>query len=234
MKKANKSIVLVSGGLDSAVCAAIAALTTEPAFLHVNYGQRTERRELKAFEGLAAYYKIQQTLVADIHHLSKIGCSALTDTNIKVPKGRLHRKNIPVTYVPFRNAHILSIATAWAEAIGAGEIYIGAVEEDSSGYPDCREEFFKAFEKTIRLGTATKRPIKIKTPLIHRRKSWIVKTGLRLKAPLNLTWSCYKDSRLACGSCDSCLLRLRGFKEAGIVDPIPYQRRNNVKKEEAR
>ncbi len=234
MKKTKKSIVLVSGGLDSAVTAAIAALTTEPAFLHVNYGQRTERRELKAFEGLAAYYKVHQTLVADIRHLSKIGRSALTDLKIKVPKGRLHRKNIPVTYVPFRNAHILSIATAWAEAINAGEIYIGAVEEDSSGYPDCREEFFKAFEKTVRLGTATKRPIKIKTPLIHRRKSWIVKTGLRLKAPLHLTWSCYKDSRLACGSCDSCLLRLRGFKEAGERDPIAYQKLNGVKKEKAR
>ncbi|MBI5236692.1 MAG: 7-cyano-7-deazaguanine synthase QueC [Deltaproteobacteria bacterium] len=231
MKKTKKSIVLVSGGLDSAVTAAIAALTTEPAFLHVNYGQRTERRELKAFERLAAYYKVRRTLVADIRHLSKIGCSALTDLQIQVPKGRLYRKNIPVTYVPFRNAHILSIATAWAEAINASEIYIGAVEEDSSGYPDCREEFFKAFEKAVRLGTATKRPIKIKTPLIHRRKSWIVKTGLRLKAPLHLTWSCYKESRLACGACDSCLLRLRGFKEAGVEDPIPYKK---LKQGEAR
>lgn len=216
-----KSVVLLSGGLDSAVTAAIAAKKSRCTFVHVNYGQRTEARELTAFKDIARYYGAP-TLVADISHLKKIGGSALTDKSIEVPKGRLHRRGIPVTYVPFRNAHLLSIAISVAETIGADEVYIGAVEEDSSGYPDCREAFFKAFEKAVSLGTK-KKGIRIRTPLIHKRKSEIVRLGIKLKAPLHLTWSCYKASARACGQCDSCLLRLRGFKEAGVVDPIPYK-----------
>ncbi|MBI5971517.1 MAG: 7-cyano-7-deazaguanine synthase QueC [Deltaproteobacteria bacterium] len=221
-----KSVVLLSGGLDSAVTAAIAVGKSRCTFVHVNYGQRTEARELRAFNGIARRYGTR-SLVAGISHFKKIGGSALTDKSIEVPKGRLKRRGIPVTYVPFRNAHLLSVAVSVAETIGAGEVYIGAVEEDGSGYPDCREAFFKAFEKAVNLGVKKKK-IKIKTPLIHKRKAAIVRLGVRLNAPLHLTWSCYKDSGRACGKCDSCLLRLRGFKEAGIEDPIPYRREDDV------
>lgn len=217
-----KAVVLLSGGMDSAVTAAIAASRGKAAFLHVNYGQRTEARELKSFHEIADYYRIEERLVADIGYLKDIGGSALTDEAIAVPKGDLSNKEIPATYVPFRNAHLLSIAVSWAEVIGAGSIYIGAVEEDSSGYPDCRGEFFRAFEKAVCLGTKAGR-ITIETPLIALRKSEIVKKGVEIGAPLHLTWSCYKDSEAACGQCDSCLLRLRGFKEAGVKDPIPYR-----------
>lgn len=224
-----KSIALLSGGLDSTVAAAIALSKTECAFLHVNYGQRTEARELESFNMIADYYNIEKRLVADVSYLKTIGGSALTDDRIEVPHADLKRKDIPVTYVPFRNAHLLSIAVSWAEVIGASEVYIGAVEEDSSGYPDCREEFFRSFEKTVNLGTRPETRIRIITPLIHMKKSEIVKKGLELDAPLHLTWSCYKDGRLACGECDSCLLRLRGFKEAGALDPIPYRKEAALK-----
>ncbi|MBI5810726.1 MAG: 7-cyano-7-deazaguanine synthase QueC [Deltaproteobacteria bacterium] len=219
------SVVLVSGGMDSAVTAAIAALSSRPAFLHVNYGQRTEKRELLAFKRIADYYKAEKRLAVDMGCLKEMGGSALTDERMKVPQGNLARKDIPATYVPFRNAHLLSIAVSWAEVIGASEVYIGAVEEDSSGYPDCREAFFKAFEKTVRLGAKAGGRIKIKRPLIKMRKKDIVQKGAQLGAPLHLTWSCYKASRLACGECDSCLLRQRGFREAGVKDPIRYRRR---------
>ncbi|MBI5643691.1 MAG: 7-cyano-7-deazaguanine synthase QueC [Deltaproteobacteria bacterium] len=218
-----KSVVLLSGGLDSAVTAAIAMKAGECAFLHVNYGQRTEARELESFHLIADYYGAGKRLVADISYLKDIGGSALTDEKIAVPAADLSNKKIPVTYVPFRNANFLSIAVSWAEVIGAKEVYIGAVEEDSSGYPDCREGFFKAFEKAAGLGTRPGTEVRIITPLIHMRKAEIVKKGLQIKAPLHLTWSCYKDSRAACGKCDSCLLRLRGFMEAGEIDPIPYR-----------
>ncbi len=232
-----KGVVLLSGGLDSAVTAAIALKESVAAaggaggggggscaFLHVNYGQRTEAREFASFNAIADFYGVKKRLVADISHLRDIGGSALTDDRIKVPEGDLERKDIPVTYVPFRNAHFLSIAVSWAEVIGAEEVYIGAVEEDSSGYPDCREEFFKSFEKAASLGTRPETRIRIKTPLIHMRKAEIVRKGIELRAPLHLTWSCYRDSSAACGECDSCLLRLRGFKEAGVKDPIPYRK----------
>ncbi|MBI5886754.1 MAG: 7-cyano-7-deazaguanine synthase QueC [Deltaproteobacteria bacterium] len=218
------SIVLVSGGMDSAVTAAIAAAKGPCAFLHVNYGQLTEDRELAAFTAIADFYKVKKRLVADIGYLRSVGGSALTDGRIKVPKGELGRKGVPVTYVPFRNAHLLSIAVSWAEVIGGRDIYIGAVEEDSSGYPDCRRAFFKAFEKAVALGAAARPAIRIRTPLIALHKAQIIRKGERLGAPLHLTWSCYKSSTLACGECDSCLLRLRGFKEAGVVDPIRYRR----------
>lgn len=219
-----KAVVLVSGGMDSAVTAAIAAEAGECAFLHVNYGQRTEGRELAAFTRIAGHFKIRERLVVDISHLKLIGGSALTDDNIDVPQGSLGEKEVPITYVPFRNAHLLSIAISWAEVIGADEIYIGAVEEDSSGYPDCTKDFFSAFEKAANLGTRPETKIRIVTPLINLRKSDIVKKGIELGAPLELTWSCYRDSVEACGECDSCLLRLRGFREAGVKDPIPYRR----------
>lgn len=219
-----KSVVLLSGGLDSAVTAAIAVENGPTAFLHVNYGQRTEKKELQSFNAIADRYGIEKRLVADISYLKEIGGSALTDKSIEVPTMGLDSKEIPVTYVPFRNAHLLSIAVSWAEVLGAKEVYIGAVEEDSSGYPDCREEFFRSFEETVRLGTKPTAGIKIVTPLIHMRKAGIVRKGIELGAPLNLTWSCYKDETLACKECDSCRLRLRGFKEAGEIDPIPYRK----------
>lgn len=219
----NNSVVLVSGGLDSAVAAAVASAKGRAAFLHVNYGQRTEARELEAFHAIATHYGATKRLVADIGYLKDIGGSALTDETIEVPAGELSRPEIPATYVPFRNAHLLSIAVSWAEVLGAREVYIGAVEEDSSGYPDCREGFFDAFGRAVELGTRPGAGIKIVTPLIHMRKSAIIKLGESLNAPFGLTWSCYKSSGEACGGCDSCLLRLRGFAEAGLTDPIPYR-----------
>ncbi|MBE9532317.1 MAG: 7-cyano-7-deazaguanine synthase QueC [Proteobacteria bacterium] len=216
------SIVLLSGGLDSAVTAALAATKGEIATLHVNYSQRTEARELKAFTDVADFFNVEKRLIADISYLKDIGGSALLEGGEEVPEGDLTNTEIPVTYVPFRNAHLLSVAVSWAEVLSAENIYIGAVEEDSSGYPDCRREFFDSFQNTARLGTEGAKEVEIKTPLIEMKKSEIVKEGLRLGAPLHLTWSCYKASALACGHCDSCLLRLRGFEEAGQKDPIAY------------
>ncbi len=216
------SVVLVSGGLDSAVTSAIAACAGEVAFLHANYSQRTEARELKAFTEIADFFEVETRLVAELGYLKEIGGSALFDAGLEVPEGDLSSTEVPVTYVPFRNAHLLSVAVSWAEVLGALNVYIGAVEEDSSGYPDCRKEFFQSFERTAKLGTKAETVIEIKTPLIEMKKAEIVRKGTGLGAPFNLTWSCYKDSELACGTCDSCLLRLRGFKEAGITDPICY------------
>jgi 7-cyano-7-deazaguanine synthase len=222
------AVVLVSGGMDSCVTAAIANLQYEPAFLHVNYGQRTETRELKAFHSIADHYGAAQRLVADISYLGAIGGSSLTDRNIEVAKAVPERlfgpkeKNIPTSYVPFRNANILSIAVSWAEILGAEHIFIGAVEEDSSGYPDCRKEFYKSFEKMAGIGTRPETKIRIETPVINMKKSEIVKRGTELNAPFELTWSCYQNEDLACGICDSCALRLRAFQLAGVNDPIPY------------
>ncbi len=218
------SVVLVSGGMDSLVCAGIAvAASRRCAFLHANYGQRTERRELESFHRIADFYNIKERLLVDLNYLKHIGGSALTDTSIEVPPGELERKEIPPTYVPFRNAHFLSIATSWAEVLGAGRIYIGAVEEDSSGYPDCRGSFYRAFEGAIKEGTRPTTQIEIITPLIHMKKAEIVRKGAELGVPFEISWSCYRDGGVACGRCDSCLLRLRGFIEAGMEDPIPYE-----------
>lgn len=219
---------MVSGGMDSCVTAAIANEQYRLALLHVNYGQRTEERELRAFNEIADFYKAEKRLTVSIEHLKVIGGSALTDTSIPVPEivprpSSLLPPGVPSTYVPFRNAHLLSIATSWAEVIGATKIFIGAVEEDSSGYPDCRETFYQAFNKAIEMGTRPETRIEIKTPLIHMRKSEIVKKGVELDAPLHLTWSCYQASEKACGKCESCALRLKGFREAGVLDPIPYE-----------
>jgi 7-cyano-7-deazaguanine synthase len=222
------AVILASGGMDSCVATAIANGCCRLALLHVNYGQRTEERELRSFHQLADHFQVQKRLVVSIEHLKVIGGSALTDTNIPVPE--LHTPNTPPrtatirsTYVPFRNAHLLAIATSWAEVIGARKIYIGAVEEDSSGYPDCREAFYQAFNKVIEIGTRPETKIEIITPLIHMKKGEIVRKGVELGAPLHLTWSCYQGSEKACGRCESCALRLKGFREAGVKDPIPYE-----------
>ena len=229
MKK-DLAVVLVSGGMDSCVTAAIANKTHRLALLHVNYGQRTEGRELRSFTEIADFYKAEKRLVVSIEHLKVIGGSALTDENIPVPDAsdspsafRIPHSQIPITYVPFRNAHLLSIAVSWSEVLGANRIYIGAVEEDSSGYPDCREVFYQAFNRVIETGTRPETRIEIVTPLIHMKKAEIVKQGMELGAPLQLTWSCYQDNDRACGRCESCLLRLKGFHEAGCSDPISYR-----------
>ncbi len=223
--KSNDSLAvcLVSGGLDSCVTAAIAKDENEQlAFLHVSYGQRTESRERRAFDEIADYYKVPYRLAVSIEHLTSIGGSSLTDPSIQVSSPKLEAYGIPTSYVPFRNAHLLAIATSWAEVIGAGRIYIGAVSEDSSGYPDCRPEFYEAFQRVIQLGTKPATCIEIRTPVISLKKREIVLRGKDLDAPLELTWSCYQESDLACGNCDSCALRLRAFRQAEIADPIGY------------
>jgi 7-cyano-7-deazaguanine synthase len=217
------AVCLVSGGMDSCVTAAIAvAENQDTAFLHVSYGQRTERRERQAFNDLADHFEVSKRLAASIEYLKNIGGSSLTDEGIKVAEANLKSSGIPTSYVPFRNSHLLAIGTSWAEVIGASRIYIGAVAEDSSGYPDCRPEFYEAFQKTIDAGTRPDTNIEIATPIIHLRKSEIIKRGLDLGAPLELTWSCYQSDDVACGRCDSCALRLRAFADAGVVDPIRY------------
>jgi 7-cyano-7-deazaguanine synthase len=222
------AIVLVSGGMDSCVTAAIAGSENqELAFIHVSYGQRTEKREREAFEALADHYRVDLRLVISLEHLAQIGGSSLTDATIAVTPADLSSRKIPSSYVPFRNSHLLAAAVSWGEVINANAIYIGAVAEDSSGYPDCRPEFYAAFQNVIDLGTKPGTNIRIETPVIHLRKSEIVRTGMGLGAPLELTWSCYQASERACGNCDSCALRLRAFREAGVPDPIPYQLDSN-------
>lgn len=217
------AVCLVSGGMDSCLTAAIADTENdELAFLHVSYGQRTEARERRAFEQLADHYQVSKRLAVSIEYLAKIGASSLTDHNIPVSEPNLSSGEVPASYVPFRNAHLLSIATSWAEALGAQRIYIGAVAEDSSGYPDCRPDFYAAFQRAIDLGTRPETNLEIVTPVIAMRKSDIVCRALELAAPLELTWSCYQASDHACGRCDSCALRLRAFDEAGVRDPISY------------
>ena len=227
-----KAVVLLSGGMDSCVSAVI-ALEEHGAenlgLLHASYGQRTERRERRAFEKIADWLEVRRRLVVQLDHFRAIGGSALTDKSISVPENELgapgpHGSAIPVTYVPFRNAHFLSVAVSWAEAIGAGAIYIGAVAEDSSGYPDCRPEYYRVFQELIRVGTRPETQIEIVTPVITLKKSEIIRRGIELGAPLHLTWSCYQNEDTACGACDSCLLRLRAFAETGVPDPIPYRR----------
>ena len=217
------AVCLVSGGMDSCVTAAVAREENdELAFLHVSYGQLTEARERRAFEGLADFYKVSRRLAVSLEHLARIGGSSLTDASIPVSEADLSAREIPSSYVPFRNAHLLAVATSWAEVIGATSVYIGAVAEDSSGYPDCRPEFYEAFQRAVDAGTRPGTRVKIRTPVIRMRKAEIIRRGLELGAPLGLTWSCYRAEALACGTCDSCSLRLRAFGEAGVTDPIPY------------
>lgn len=225
------AIVLLSGGMDSCVCAAEAIDRYGKArtgLLHASYGQRTEARERRAFLEIADYYGVETRLAAKLDYFRAIGGSALTDSRIAVPENELDTTGtgasaIPVTYVPFRNAHFLSVAVSWAEATGASAVYIGAVAEDSSGYPDCRPEYYDAFQELIRMGTRPETRIEIVTPIIRLKKSQIIRRGMELGAPLQLTWSCYQGEAQACGTCDSCLLRLRAFAEAGIRDPIAYR-----------
>jgi 7-cyano-7-deazaguanine synthase len=217
------AICLVSGGMDSCVTAAIAREENdELAFLHVSYGQLTEARERRAFEEIADFYRVSRRFVASLDYLARVGGSSLTDREIPVSEADLSSRAIPSSYVPFRNAHLLSIATSWAEVTGARRVYIGAVAEDSSGYPDCRPEFYEAFGHAIEAGTKPETRVEIKTPVIALRKSEIVRRGVGLGAPLELTWSCYRAEERACGRCDSCALRLRAFREAGVADPVPY------------
>ncbi len=229
MTDPRKAIVLLSGGMDSWVSAAIAREqhgAANIALLHAGYGQRTQERERRAFTQIADFYEVQQRLIVQLDHFRAIGGSALTDENIAIPENQLnasHATGIPVTYVPFRNAHFLSVAVSWAEAIGACAIYIGAVAEDSSGYPDCRPEYYRAFQNVVREGTRPETQIEIMTPVITLKKSEIIRRGVQLGAPLHLTWSCYQGADVACGACDSCLLRLKAFAEAGRTDAIPYR-----------
>jgi 7-cyano-7-deazaguanine synthase len=224
----DKAVVLVSGGMDSCVTAAIAKQSHAPVFLHASYGQRTERRERRAFEEIADFYEVRERLVVRLDYFHQIGGSALTDSGISVPERESvadveRHEGIPNTYVPFRNAHFLSVAVSWAEVIGARALFIGAVAEDSSGYPDCRPEYYHVFQELIRMGTRPETRIEIATPVIGMRKSEIIRRGIELAAPLHLTYSCYQAEDVACGVCDSCLLRLRAFAEAGQTDPIPYR-----------
>ena len=223
-----KAVVLLSGGMDSCVAAALAIQAhgaEHVALLHAGYGQRTQNRERQAFESIADFYHVQQRLVVQLDHFRAIGGSALTDGSIAVPEHQhvsdaRGGSEIPVTYVPFRNAHFLSVAVSWAEVLGAHSIYIGAVAEDSSGYPDCRPEYYRVFQELIRVGTRPETHIEIGTPVIALKKSEIIRKGIELGAPLHLTWSCYQSEDIPCGVCDSCLLRMRAFAEAGASDPI--------------
>jgi 7-cyano-7-deazaguanine synthase len=226
-----RAIVLLSGGMDSCVCAALAVRDYDAAALHISYGQRTEARERQSFLAICESLNIQHKLLLRNEALRSIGGSALTDENIAVPTsasaGRTMGHDIPVTYVPFRNAHFLAAAVSWAEVLGANKIFIGAVEQDSSGYPDCRPAYYEAFNRVIQAGTK-EGSIEVVTPLIHMRKAEIVRLGLELDAPFHLTWSCYSQQEQACGVCDSCVLRLRAFAAAGARDPIPYAEKEIV------
>ena len=217
-----RSVVLVSGGMDSLVTAAVAAGESDPSFLHVSYGQRTERRERRAFEEIADHYGVERRLALSIESLRAVGGSSLTDPERTVPTGGVDHSRVPDTYVPFRNAHLAAIGVSWAETIGASRIYLGAVEQDSSGYPDCARPFFDAFEKAARLGTARLDRLRIVTPLIALSKEEIVRLGMKMDVPFHLSWSCYAEEERACGVCDSCRLRLEAFRRAGVPDPIPY------------
>ncbi len=228
MAEQPKAIVLLSGGMDSCVTAAIANQTHRLAMLHASYGQRTELRERRSFDAIADFYRIRERLVIRLDSLAQIGGSALTDRTVAVPETGESlgaHAGIPNTYVPFRNAHFLSAAVSWAEVIGASAIFIGAVAQDSSGYPDCRPEYYQAFANLIREGTRPETRIEIATPVISMRKNEIIRRGVEVGAPLELTWSCYQFEDEACGMCDSCRLRLQAFAEAGVADPIAYRAR---------
>jgi len=219
-----RAIVLLSGGMDSCVCAALAVRDYDAAAVHISYGQRTEERERQSFLAICQRLKIHDRLMIRNEALPRIGGSALTDESIDVPESEAVGQGIPVTYVPFRNAHFLAVAVSWAEVLAAEKVYIGAVEPDSSGYPDCRPAYYNAFNEVVKAGTKDGR-IEIVTPLIAMHKAEIVRLGLELGAPFDLTWSCYSREDQACGVCDSCVLRLRAFRSAGAQDPVPYAAR---------
>jgi len=221
------AVIACSGGMDSCVTTAIAKESYDVALAHFNYGQKTEKRELQAFNDIADFYGSDKRLIIDFSHFAKIGGSSLTDDNIKVKDADLKNTEVPNSYVPFRNANILAACVSWAEVIGAEAVYVGAVYEDASGYPDCRPEFYKAFEVMADIGTKPETKIKIITPIIHLSKAEIVKKGIELNAPIHLSWSCYQSSEEACGVCDSCAYRLRGFQQAGVEDKIKYKVKPN-------
>ena len=221
-KEKDLAVVLLSGGMDSTVTAAIAHQSFRLALLHVSYGQRGEVRERRAFDEISDFYAPEHRRVCRLTHLKQIGHSSLTDHRIKIEEADLERQGIPLSYVPFRNAHFLSISVSWGEILGARKIFIGAVEEDSSGYPDCREAYYRAWQTVVELGTKPETHLEVVTPLIHMKKSNIVRRGLELRIPFKLTWSCYRGEEPACGACDSCALRLRAFRVAGVEDPICY------------
>lgn len=226
MSERPKGVVLLSGGMDSCVVTAIANRTHRLALLHASYGQRTEARERRSFDEIADFYGVSERLAIRFDTFRQIRGSALTDRDIAVPESGhalAPGAGIPVTYVPFRNAHFLSAAVSWAEVIGANAVFIGAVEQDSSGYPDCRPQYYHAFREVVRQGTRPETHIEIVTPVIAMKKSEIVRRGAELAAPLDRTWSCYRFDDAACGTCDSCRLRLEAFADAGVIDPIPYR-----------
>lgn len=221
----NRAVILLSGGMDSLVTTAIAQKENDEIyFLHANYGQITEVKEQECFDNLVAHYKPAGILNVDLSYMRSIGGTSLIDTSMEITDHKEGEDEVPNTYVPFRNANLIVIATSWAEVIGANRIYIGAVEEDSSGYPDCRESFFTSFNKTIDLGTKDETKIEILTPIIHNTKAEIIQIGKELNAPFQFSWSCYRDNEEACGTCDSCYLRLNAFKMIGMEDPIPYKK----------
>lgn len=225
MEEKQKCVVLLSGGMDSLTTLAIAIEQNyEPYLIHLNYGQKTEEAELKSFNKIAAFYGIQeeQKIVCHTNFFSLLKCSSLIDKEMEIPKGNLESKNIPSTYVPFRNGLLLSLAVSYAEKIGCKTIFFGAVSADSSGYPDCREEFIEKFRECAEKGTSSLQGLRIIAPLVNLKKSQILALATRLGAPIHYSWSCYKRNDLACGECDSCLLRLRAFQEIGSSDPIPY------------
>jgi len=216
------AVCIISGGMDSALSAKIAQNEDyEIVALHFSYGQRTEAKEVECFRKVAASVNAVKSYEIDLPFFEQIGASALTDKNIDVPTGGIE-EGVPVTYVPFRNGIFLSIAAAVAEKHGAKALFIGVVEEDSSGYPDCRESYIEQMQKAINMGTKEETNLTIKMPLVALKKSQIVQKSLEMSVPLEDTWSCYKEEQRACGMCDSCRLRLNGFQEAGVVDPIDY------------
>ena len=225
-----KGVVLVSGGMDSLVLAAFATRESDISLLHVNYGQPTQEKELACFHAIADHLKVKDRLVADIGYLKAIGGSALTDPGIAIPPADPDRRGVPVTYVPFRNAHFVCIAVSWAEVIGAKNVYIGAVMADTEGYPDCRPEFYEAMNEAIRRGTKEGSGISVRAPFARLRKKDLVLMGKSLGVPFRHSWSCYREGEKACGRCDSCALRLRAFAEAGVPDPIDYEREPNNKR----
>jgi len=219
------AVVLLSGGMDSLTTAGLATFEgLDLALIHFNYGQRTEEAELRAFGRIADHFAVprERRLVVHTNFFSQVGASALTDASVAVPRADLASKAIPVTYVPFRNAVLLSMAVAWAETLGARFVYYGAVSQDSSGYPDCRPEFVEAFNELAKVGTRPETRVKVRAPLVNQTKAEIVKAALEMGLPLEATWSCYARNDRACGVCDSCALRLRGFEQAGVPDPIAY------------
>lgn len=219
------AVVCVSGGMDSCVTAALAARTHRLAFLHADYGQRTEGRERACFHRLADHFGVSHRLVADFPALGAIGGSSLTDLAMPVREGEPEKGAVPTSYVPFRNAHLLAAATSWGEVLGAEAVFVGAVAEDSSGYPDCRPEFYRAYQEVVNLGTRAETRIRIVTPVIGFTKAEIVRQGQALRVPFEMTWSCYQSEDVACGACESCRLRLGGFEQAGVSDPLPYRAR---------